>query len=316
MEQLSDLNKRIRSVQDIAQMTKAMQLISAVKMKRARDQLASAFPFFALCAETLNRLKSQSAYVDSPFLHKRKKNPGQEWKMAFFVFSGDQGMAGSYIVNLLSFAEKSMQQQVIRRTQDGYKVTPSVYLLGSMGKERFRQEGLPLVEEFHHEISNPNYNKAMDLADIVRQLYLSEEADEVFLIFTRMHSALSMTPLSARVLPAGDQLEDIFLNQKDIYQFSPLPKDRAFSKMEFIPDAEAVFRYLIHTYLNGMMYGALTEAFASEQTARMTAMDSASKNASDMIRSLSIKSNQARQAKITAELSEIVGGAAVLTEEE
>lgn len=313
MEQLANLNKRIRSVKNIRQMTKAMQLISSVKMRQAKKQLSHAFPFFAFCAETLDRLRHNADVNDSPYLFKRKKHPGDPWRMVFFVFSGDQGMAGSYILNLLHFTETTVAQQMVKRTRDGYRCTSELYMLGSVGRDRLKKQGYKVNPDFHHEISDPTYIKAMDLADIIQEMYTRNEADEIFLIYTKMNSALSMVPISSRLLPAGDRFEDIFAKNKEIFQFSPLPEDRAISKMEFRPNPNEVFDYLIDTYLNGMVYGALTEAFASEQTARMTAMDSATQNAEDMIQKLTIKSNQARQAHITTELSEIVGGASALT---
>lgn len=311
MEQLANLNKRIRSVGEIRQMTKAMQLISAVKMRKAKEQLTQAFPFFAFCAETLVRLKDL-AITDSPYLTRRKRQPGQPWKMAFFVFSGDQGMAGSYVVNLLNFAEKTITEQLLKRSQEGYRAQAKIYLLGSVGRDRLKHHGFELVEDFHQTISNPTYVDAMDLSDQIFDLYLNEEADEIFLLFTKMKSALSRTPISSRLIPIGEKLHEIFDDHEEIFHFHELPTDHAISKMEFEPNADEVFRYLIDTYLHGMVYGALTEAFASEQTARMTAMDSATQNAEEMIHRLSVLSNQARQAKITNELSEIVGGASAL----
>lgn len=315
MQQLANLNKRIRSVREIRQMTRAMHLISAVKMRKAKAQLAHAFPFFALCAETLDRLRSNSD-VDSPFLTLRKKPFGSEWKMAFFVFSGDQGMAGSYILNLLNFTEKSIGEQVLKRTREGYRAQARIYLLGSVGRERLQNHGYEVDSDFHHVVTDPTYVQAMDLSDVLHDMYLNEEADEIFLLYTRMRSALNMVPISSRVLPVGDRLKEIFEEDVQVYHFSPLPTDRAVSKMEFTPGPTEVLKYLIDTYLHGMVYGALTEAFASEQTARMTAMDAATDNAEDMIERLSILSNQARQARITNELSEIVGGAAALAEYE
>lgn len=314
MEQLSDISKRIRSVSDIRQMTKAMQLISAVKMKKAKDQLQTAYPFFAFCAETFALLRYHAERDNFNFLHARHKKNGDSWKQAYFIFSGDQGMAGSYIVNLLQQAESSIRHNIVKKTKSGYLTSAKIFLLGSVGKEQLIKNGFDIDDKFYYEIAPPTYNRAMDLSDFVYDLYAGGEYDEVYFVYTQMNSAVNMQAQTIRVLPAEvHTLENVYSESK-IFNLFKERTDADKAKIEFVPDLSEVYKYLINTYLNGIIYGSLTEAFASEQTSRMTAMDNATSNADEMISKLSIKANQARQAKVTNELSEIVSGAAALEE--
>lgn len=312
MEQLSDLNKRIRSVSDIRQMTKAMQLISAVKMKKARERLEKSYPFFAFCAETFSLLRYHAERDPLCYLHARKKNKGSSWRQAYFVFSGDQGMAGSYIVNLIQEAEKAIKHNLKVQAEKGYEVEANVYVLGAMGREKLKQDGFHVDKNFDFSISPVSYNRSMDIADFIFEIYESEEVDEIFLVYTQMYSAFQMESHAIRVLPAEvHTLENVY-SKSDVFNIFKEKSSQDKTKVEFVPDYLEVYQYLIRIYLNGMVYGALTEAFASEQTARRTAMDSATKNADEMIEKLSLKANQARQTKITNELSELVAGVEAL----
>lgn len=312
MEQLSDLNKHIRSVSDIRQMTKAMQLISAVKMKKARDRLEKSYPFFAFCAETFSLLRYHAERDPLHYLHARKKPTTEVWKQAYFIFSGDQGLAGSYIVNLIQEAESAIKKNLEVRKEKGYETEATIYVLGAMGREKLKQDGFYVEKNFDFSISPVTYNRSMDIADFIFEIYETGEVDEVFLVYTQMYSAFQMESHAIRVLPAEvHTLENVY-SKSDLFNVFKQKSLQDKTKVEFIPDYTEVYQYLIGIYLNGMVYGALTEAFASEQTARRTAMDSATKNADEMIQKLSLKANQARQTKITNELSELVAGAEAL----
>ncbi len=309
MEQLSEIKKRINSVKDIKQMTRAMQLISAVKMRRARQQLERTMPFFTLCAETMVELDEMGANIDNRFFTLRQKKKGETWKIGYFVLTGDQGLAGAYNLNVLSTTEHHIRAKTVDNIQKGLNTTVQLYVAGRIGKERLMRDGFDVVEDFQYPINAPTYSRARDIADYIHDLYVNEELDLVYFIYTKMESAITMKPIVTRVLP---------VNPKALAELVP-PELRqvnrgikATSEVEFAPSVGAVVNYLINTYLNGMVYGVLTEAYASEQTARMTAMDNATDNAEEMLDKLTLMNNQARQAKITNELSEIVGGAEVL----
>jgi F-type H+-transporting ATPase subunit gamma len=308
MEQLADLKKHIKSVDDIKQMTRAMELISAVKMRRARQQLDRTMPFFALCAETMIELRDAGAIIDNPFFQLRVKKKGETWKIGYFILTGDQGLAGAYNLNVLATAETHIRGKMVDNVRKGMLTTAKLYVAGSIGKERLIRDGFDVVEDFRYPINEPTYQLARDISDFIADLYESEILDLVYFIYTRMETAVVMRPMVTRVLPVNpDALEQIVPGEYRIRRSLA-----AGSGVEYSPSADDVINYLINTYLNGMVYGVLSEAYASEQTARMTAMDLATDNADDMLKKLTLQNNQARQARITREISEIIGGAEVL----
>jgi F-type H+-transporting ATPase subunit gamma len=309
MEQINDLKKRINSVKEIKQMTRAMELISAVKMRRARSQLAQTMPFFALCAESMVELRASGAFSDNPFFQVRQKKKGETWKIGYFILTGDQGLAGAYNLNVIQTTEQHIHSKTIDNIQKGLQTTARLYVAGSIGKERLARDGFDVVADFQYPINAPTYYRAREISDFIFDLYVTHELDLVYFIYTRIESAINMKPMVTRVLPVNpDALAELIPEE---YRFETQGLEDT-AEMEYLPSADDVMNYLINTYLNGMVYGVLAEAYASEQTARMTAMDNATDNAEEMLAKLTLKSNQARQARITNELSEIVGGAEVL----
>lgn len=312
MQQQSELKKRIKSVAEIKKITRAMHLISAVKMRRARSQLEQTMPFFAMCADTMLELWQSGVILDNRYFRLRQKKAGEIWKIGYFILTGDQGLAGAYNQNVLGTAESHIHAKMIDNTQKGLQTDVKLFVAGSIGKERLARAGFNVIEDFQYPISEPTYYRARDISDFIQDLYESETLDLVYFIYTRIESAVSMTPMVTRILPVNaGVLEDLippqYLQKRAI---------SAGSDIIYEPSASELMQYLFDTYLNGMVYGALTEAYASEQTARMTAMDNATGNADEMLEKLHMQNNHARQNQITQELSEIVGGAEVLSQEQ
>lgn len=309
MEQLTDIKKRMGTVRDIGQMTRAMQLISSAKMRKARSQLARTMPFFALIAESMVELRESGAFAENPFFEVRQKKKGETWKIGYFILTGEQGLAGAYNLNVVQTTENHIHAKTIDNIEKGLKTDVSLYVAGSIGKDRLIRDGFHVVEEFKYPISEPTYYRARDISDYIYDLYATHELDLVYFIYTRIESAINMKPMVTRVLPVNASALEALIPER--YRFD----EEGFSEggeMEFLPSADDVMAYLINTYLNGMVYGFLAEAFASEQTARMTAMENATDNAEEMLEKLTLKRNLARQARITSEISEIVSGAEVL----
>ena len=310
MEQLSELKKHINSITDIKQMTRAMQLISAVKMRRARSQLDKTMPFFASCAETMVELRDAGLSATNPFFQLRTKKLGETWKIGYFILTGEQGLAGAYNMNVISTAENHIRFKTVDNIRKGLKTVTKLFVAGQIGKDRLIHEGFDVVEDFKYPISEPTYYRAREISDFIHDLYETEQLDLIYFIYTQMESAISMKPVVTRILPVNPGGLEKIIPEKYRLEHGLASG----GGIDYLPSADDVLNYLINTYLNGMVYGALTEAYASEQTARMTAMDSATENADEMLHKLTLQSNQARQARITNELSEIVGGAEVLAQ--
>ncbi|MGI6334744.1 MAG: ATP synthase F1 subunit gamma [Saccharofermentanales bacterium] len=308
MAQRADLKKRINSVTDIKQMTNAMQLISAVKMRRARSQLETTMPFFAACAETMVKLCDAGFERNNPFFQLHHKKRGETWKIGYFILTGEQGLAGAYNMNVISTATNHIRQKIMENVRKDLKTSARLFVAGKIGKEQLIREGFDVVADFQYPISEPTYYRAREISDFIHDLYDNGELDLIYFVYTQIESSIAMKPIVTRILPVNPSgLEELIPGQyRADYGLS------MGGTVEYRPEADDVLNHLISTYLTGMVYGALTESYASEQTARMIAMDHATENAEELLRKLTIKSNQARQNRITNELAEIVGGAEVL----
>ena len=306
MEQLYDIKKRIRSITEIQQMTRAMKLVSASKMRKSKAQLDRVYPFFSLCAESMLEIQRSNKDIDNPYFQLRKKRPGETWKIGYFILTGDQGLAGAYNHNVVRIAEEYIRGKILDNVNKGLKTESTLYVFGNVGREKLAHDGYPVDKEFSFPISEPTYYEARNVSDTIRKKYIDEELDLVYLIYTKMDSVINMKPVIQRVIPVNTNSLQSILPAGTSDAGMALEKG---AQLTYHPNADAVFSFLIDTYLNAMMYGALVEAYASEQTARMTAMDNATKNADDMLEDLTLKSNRARQARITNELIEIVNGA-------
>ena len=306
MDRLIDIKKRIRSVNEIRQLTRAMELVSAAKMRKSKIQQSLVSPFFSLCAESMLEIQRCSKDIDNPFFQLRKKKPGETWKIGYFVLTGDQGLAGAYNNNIVRITEEHIKTKILDNVQKGLKTEYTLYVFGNVGREKLIRDGYVVDPEFSFPISNPTYYEARNVANIVRRKYLTKEFDLVYLIYTKMESAISMSPMISRVVPVNTKALTAILPEGLADAGMALEKG---ATLDYHPNANAVFSFLIDTYLNAMLYGGMVEAHACEQTARMTAMDNATDNADEMIKELTLKSNQARQSKITGELIEIVNGA-------
>lgn len=306
MESLNDIKKRVKSVNDISQLTHAMQLVSASKMRKSKQQHEKVSPFFSLCAVSLMKLHRNMGDVDNPFLKLREKKAGETWKIGYFVLTGDQGLAGAYNNNIVKITEEHIQNKIMENAHKKIKTDYRLYVFGQMGSGKLKKDGYLVDPDFSYPITEPTYYEARNVANIIRAKYLNGEFDLVYLIYTKMESAISMKPVISRVVPIGaDSLTNFMQNKAEDTELD-LDDDW---KAEYHPDAESVLSFLIDTGLNAVVYGAMVEAYACEQTARMQAMDNANRNADEMMKDLTMKSNRARQARITNELNEIVNGA-------
>jgi len=306
MEQLFDIKKRIRSVDQIGQLTRAMQLVSAAKMRKSKAQLAQVLPFFSLCAESMLEIQRSNRDIDNPYFRLRKKKLGETWKIGYFILTGDQGLAGAYNHNVIRISEDHIRGKILDNVNKGLKTEYTLYVFGNVGREKLARDGYFVDKEFSFPISEPTYYEARAVADTIRHKYMAGEFDLVYLVYTKMESSINMKPIITRVVPVNtDALVAILPNGTNDAGMA-LEKGAV---LTYHPNPEDVFSFLIDTYLNAMLYGALVEAYASEQTARMMAMDNATQSADDMLKDLTLKSNQARQSKITTELIELVNGA-------
>ena len=303
METLNDVKKRIKSVQGIAQMTGAMQLVSAAKKRRSIALLETIDPFVKNCLNTMSDIRFNKKAIDNPFFTLGQKVPGQTWKIAYFVLCGDQGLAGAYNNNVVKACEEHVQAKILENSRKGITTDYKLYVFGKVVRERLLHMGYNVDTEFSYPLTEPTYYQARSVASILKQKFLIENYDLVYLVYTQLESALNMKVEVIRLAPVDFKSID---NVRAFYGTGDAPEK---SEITYYPDINEVFGFLMDSYLNAMVYGAMTQAYACEQTARFAAMDNATNSAEDMMKTLQLKFNRARQAKITNELTEIINGA-------
>ena len=288
------LKERIESIQDTMKITNAMYLISSSKLRKARQNYQNVLPYFTRMRDTISRvvphLPDEPVH---PFFHEREKeNPIR----AYVVLTADKGMAGAYNQNLLKFLKE----------QCGSDPNARFYVIGQTGYRALLHKDPRLVEEFHYGATAPTLQRARDITVDAIDDFKSGKLDEIYLIYTKIQNALTSEPVMERLLPL------------DREHLKPAPKGLGDPRgeVEMFPDAKTVFEQTAPIYMHGMIFGAMTESFCAEQSARMTAMDSATKSANDMIHELQLEYNRTRQGSITQEITEIIGGAAAVQSNE
>ena len=282
------LKERIESIQDTMKITNAMYLISSSKLRKARQNYQNVLPYFTRMRDTISRvvphLPDEPVH---PYFHERNvENP----KRAYLVLTADKGMAGAYNQNLLKFLKEHADQN------------DRFYVIGQVGYRALLHKDPRLVEEFQYGATAPTLQRARDITVDAIDDFKSGKLDEVYLIYTKIQNALTAEPVMLQLLPLERS------------HFAPLPPALGdpHGEVELFPDAWSVFKQMAPIYMHGMIFGAMTESFCAEQSARMTAMDSATKSANDMIHELQLEYNRTRQGSITQEITEIIGGAAAV----
>ena len=291
--QLRVYRRRIRSVQSTKKITKAMELIAASRIAKAQQAVAAARPYEQQITRVLSALASQST-VDHPLL----KEKSSATRAAVLVIASDRGLAGGYSSNALKQAESLAE---LLRSEGKEPVS---YLVGRKAAAYYRFRGRAIQDSWSGFSEKPTYADAKAVADTLIEAFLrpTEDGgvDEIHIVYTEYVSALTQKPVAARVLPLVVEYSD-----------APAP-DGPLPLYEFEPSPEKLLDSLLPRYVETRVYAALLSSAASESASRRRAMKAATDNAEELIKSLTRAANSARQAEITQEISEIVGGASAL----
>jgi F-type H+-transporting ATPase subunit gamma len=282
MPNLKTLRKRIATVRSTQQITKAMKMVAAARLRRAQEAAERARPYAAKLTEMFQAVAAGAGPDAHPLLARR-----DERRIDLVVLTSDRGLCGGYNANLLRFADAFVAGRAA--------VEVAVAVVGRKGHDVYRRRGARIVVHRHGILSTPPATIAAGLAEEVTRRFVAEETDAVYLVYTRFRSAISQVPSVVPLLPVAAPEGDAPVGD---YLFEP--------------ERPALLDRLLPRYVEALVTQAVLEAVASEHGARMTAMDSATKNAAEMIGSLTLSMNRARQATITKELMEIVGGAEAL----
>ena len=286
MASMRDIKRRRTSIQGTQQITKAMKLVSTVKLQRAKANAERSKEYFTCMYDTVNSILKRVGHIEHRYLV-----PGASQKKAVIVITSNRGLAGGYNSNVV---------KLVTRNPEWNKEDVVVYALGNKGREAFTRYGYQ-VKACHSDIvESPVYADAMALSQELLQSFAAGEVGEIYLAYTAFKNTVSHVPTLLKLLPVEytDETEE--------------KADKAEAIMNFEPEDVEALDLILPKYMTSLIYGALMESVASENGARMQAMDSATSNAEEMINDLALKYNRARQGSITQELTEIIAGAEAL----
>ena len=282
-----ELKGRIKSVENTRKITRTMEMVATSKMKRAQDRVVAARPYALALADVICSLYSPDLAERFPLL----RQPVQPRRVALIVLTSNRGLAGGFNANLI----KAARAQIVELEKAGTKV--EVHVIGKKGIGYFKYVGRELASQRIDVTDRPTAENASEIVDALMAEYVAGALDGVYVTYARFVSALSTPPTTDRILPIAPPAATEGGAQRDYLLF---------------PSAEAILTELLPSYVRNAVYRALVETVAGEQSARRTAMKNATDNAGDILNVLRRTYNRARQAQITQEIAEIVGGAAAL----
>ena len=284
MASMRSIKRRKGSIQSTQQITKAMKLVSTVKLQRAKGHAEKSKAYFECMYATVKSMLAKTGFIEHPYL-----KPGAGGKKAVIVITSNRGLAGGYNSNVVKLVTKG----------DFQKEEVKIYAIGRKGKEAFTRYGYEVAADYSDMIEEPAYADAMRISKELLQAFADGEIGEIYLAYTAFKNTVSHIPTLLKLLPV------------EVSDAEEESDDKAL--MNFEQDEEEALNLLIPKYITSLIYGGMVEAVASENGARMQAMDSATSNAEEMIDKLSLQYNRARQGSITQELTEIIAGAEAIS---
>lgn len=285
MASMRDIKRRKESVASTGQITKAMKLVSTVKLQKAKARAESNKPYFTMLYDTICSILARTGTIDHRYLQ-----PSESSRKAVIAITSNRGLAGGYNNNIVKEITAAFTPE-----------ETDIYALGKKGLEGLTRKGYPIVEDYSEVMNDPLYADAIHIGKNVLASYENGEVGEIYLAYTSFKNTVVQEPKLIKLLPI------------DVDEIMQGVEIDTLTLMNFEPEADEALDMIIPKYMNNIIYGAFVEAVASENGARMQAMDSATKNADDMIADLSLKYNRARQGSITQELTEIIAGAEAIS---
>ena len=289
MANAREIQNRIKSIQDTRKITNAMYLISSTKLKKSRKLLEDTEPYFYTLQSLIRRILRHMGDTEHPYFNARKEIKEENRIRGLVVITGDKGLAGAYNHNVLKLAHEWMEKSENNR----------LYVVGELGRQYFAARHMPVEEQFHYTVQNPTMHRARLIASSLIEDYAEGRLDEVWIIYTQMINSMKVEAQMEQLLPL----------KKEDFSNVVIPADIHQEEIQMVPSPTAVMDHVVPNYVTGFIFGALVESFCSEQNARMMAMQSASDNAAELLNDLSIEYNRVRQAAITQEITEVIGGA-------
>ncbi len=290
MASMKDIKRRRSSIQSTQQITKAMKLVSTVKLQKAKGRAEKTYAYFDHMYKTVSSILARSGSINHPYL-----KAGESKKKAVVVITANRGLAGGYNSNIVKLITQGELQ----------KEDLEIYAIGSKGRDDLVRRGYEIKSDASGIIESPTYADAKAVCDQVLTSFANGEIGEIYLAYTFFKNTVAHEPRLIKLLP-------VEFSEEELKEMRENGQDEKLI-MNYEPNEEEALDMIIPKYVTSIFYGALVEAVASENAARMQAMDSATSNAEDMISDLSLKYNRARQGSITQELTEIIAGAEAIS---
>lgn len=288
MASTTEIKGRIDSIKETQKITNAMYLIASTKLRKARNELEQTRPYFDALRSEIKRIFRTANDVDSHYFYPPDREPELPGTYGCLVITADKGLAGAYNLNVLKKAQKLLDDHSDMK----------LFVVGEYGRRFFTQHHIPIERMFLYTAQNPTLDRAREISSILLEQYDAGLLKKIFVIYTDMENGMSTRAHSTRLLPFHRTY------------FAPPEKEKKITvPFEFQPSVSAVLNGIMHSYLTGFIYSALIDSFCSEQQARMTAMDSANRNAEELLADLSLQYNRVRQTAITQEITEVTAGA-------
>ena len=289
MASMRDIKRRRGSIQSTQQITKAMKLVSTVKLQKAKLHAENAKPYFQHMYQTVFSMLQRSGNIQHPYLQ-----PGESEKKAVIVITSNRGLAGGYNSNVV---------KLILNNPEFKKEDVVLYTLGRKGRDSLVKKGYEVKADYSDIVEALEYDRASDICKQLLEDFANGEIGEIYIAYTVFKNTVTHIPTLTKLLPI--EMED----KEEAEEVVEEETEGKVAPMNYEPEEEDALDIIIPKYVTSIIYGAVTEAIASENGARMQAMDSATSNAEEMIESLSLQYNRARQSSITQELTEIIAGA-------
>ena len=284
MASMRDIKRRRESIQSTEQITKAMKLVATVKLQKAKARAEESQPYFNAMYATVKSMLKKSGNINHPYL-----DGAGEGKKGIIVITSNRGLAGGYNSNVMKLVTESGMR----------KEDVVIYAVGRKGRDGLARRGYEIAQDYSEAMNEPLFSDASEIGKQVLSDFTEGKISEIYLAYTVFKNTVSHIPTFIRLLPvAFEESEEEEVKSED-----------ALTMMNYEPEAEEALELIIPKYINSLIYGGLVQALASENGARMQAMDSATNNADEMIADLGLKYNRARQSSITQELTEIIAGA-------
>lgn len=289
MSTTKEIKNRIKSIKDTQKITNAMYLIASTKLRKAKNELDKTRPFFNSLQAEIKRIFRTSEEIDNRYFYPVTGEHELPGSYGYLVITADKGLAGAYNQNVIKEALRLMKEHE----------KPKLFVVGEFGRHYFTAHNIPIEQSFLYTAQSPTIHRAREISQKLLDLFNKKKLSKIFVIYTDMQGAVNSEICSTRLLPFHRaQFISADIHEKEIK-----------TPFEFQPSIEKVLDNIVPGYVTGFIYSALIDSFCSEQNARMNAMDSANRNAQELLNALSMQYNHIRQGAITQEITEVSSGA-------